>query len=344
MTIDQQHFGLTSRPFHLTPDPDFWFESATHRRAMAYLSYGLILGEGFIVITGEIGAGKTTLLGALLRTLDPMRVDAVVLDVGAIAGGQLLSAIAVALGAKTGVPSDAPTLNMAIKAEIEDRARMGRRILFIIDEAQALSGDDLERLRLVSNANPGHDPVIQFLLLGQPELGDHLARPALEQLRQRVIATHHLTGMAPEEVRAYIEHRMRHVGWQGRPAIPDETAHRIAHLTGGIPRQINQLMTRVLLLAALADAREIDIDMVDEVAAEQAAEAAAPLSPPQAAAPTDPSNETDLLAQISVLSAKVADLEARLVEQETALRHILALLGDWIDGAEAQAQRFMARS
>lgn len=335
MTIDQQYFGFSARPFHLTPDPDFWFESTTHRRAMAYLSFGLTLGEGFIVITGDIGSGKTTLLGALLRTLDPMRVDAVPLDVASLGDGAVLDAIAAALGVKSATDPVGLSVSSMIKEAVDAKARMGRRLLFVVDEAQALSRAELEQLRLVSNAHPGHVPVVQFLLLGQPELGDVLADPSLEQLRQRVIASHHLTGMDPDEVLAYVEHRLRHVGWMGTPALDAAAAQRLAVLTDGLPRRINQMMTRALMLAAMSQASIITADMIDEVAAEQSAEwdRAAQISPSAAASDA-----------ISELSSKLADLDRRLAEQEAALRHILTLLSDWVDSAEAQAQRLMARS
>lgn len=252
MTIEGHHFGLTARPFQLTPNPDFWFESATHRKAMAYLSYGLTLGEGVIVITGEIGAGKTTLLGHLLQTLDRARVEPVELCPGDLARTDPVTLLTRALCAPDLAETTDGDPSALVRTQIAAYARMGKRLLLIIDEAQNLSAAALDQLRLISDAGPAGQPVVQLLLLGQPEFRDTLDTPALEQLRQRIIAANHLTAMLPGEVKAYIEHRLTHAGWQGRPAITDGAAQAIADLTQGLPRKINQVMTRVLMLASLS--------------------------------------------------------------------------------------------
>lgn len=203
-----QFYGFTARPFQLTPDPRFWFESATHRTAMSYLGYGLAQGEGFIVITGEVGSGKTTLVGHVMQSIDPSRLTAARLVSTQIADADLLRLVCDAFG--IGIPSPAKSDALsAIETFLHEEARAGRRVLLIVDEAQNLAISALEELRMLSNFQLGETSLMQIFLLGQPEFRATLASPQLEQLRQRVIATHHLEAMLPEEVEPYLIHRDR---------------------------------------------------------------------------------------------------------------------------------------
>ncbi|MFA7586500.1 MAG: AAA family ATPase, partial [Novosphingobium sp.] len=215
-------YGLTGRPFQLTPDPAFYFETATHRKALSYLGYGLAQGEGFVVISGEVGAGKSTLVGHLMATIDPGRLTAAQVVTSRLDGEEIIHVAAHAFGLPVAGHDKASALG-AIEAFLHQEARAGRRCLLIVDEAQNLSIDALEELRMLSNFQLGAHPLLQILLLGQPEFRDTLRESAeLEQLRQRVIATHHLEPMSPGEVRPYIEYRLKCVGWQGNPAFdPD---------------------------------------------------------------------------------------------------------------------------
>ena len=201
------HYGLTARPLALTPDPRFYFDSATHRTAMAYLGYGLAQGEGFIVITGEVGAGKTTLVGHLMATIDRARLNAVKLVSTQVEGEDMLRLTAQALGLATEGLAKAQLLDR-IERTLRTLAAEGRRTLLIVDEAQNLPTSSLEELRMLSNFQSGERALVQIFLLGQPEFRDRLQHSErLEQLRQRVIATHHLTPMEPEEVEPYVAHR-----------------------------------------------------------------------------------------------------------------------------------------
>lgn len=265
----EEFYGFSGRPFQLAPDPDFYFESATHRKALSYLGYGLAQGEGFIVITGEVGAGKSTLAAHLMATIDRDRMTVAKIVTSALSGDELVHVAARAFGLDVAGHDKASAL-AALEAFLGEEARAGRRCLLVVDEAQSLSFAALEELRMFSNFQLGAHPLLQVLLLGQPEFRDHLRQsPDLEQLRQRVIANHHLTGMEPGEVGAYVEHRLRHVGWHGEnPAIGQRVYAELAKATGGIPRKINQVANRLLLMGAVEQRQRLDSAMLASVLAD----------------------------------------------------------------------------
>ena len=319
------HYGLTERPFQLTPDPRFWFDTATHRKAMAYLGYGLAQGEGFIVVTGDIGAGKTTLVGHLLDTLDRQALNPLHIVSTAIEADDLLRIVATQLGVDPANLAKAQLLT-AIERGLHAVARTGRRTLLIVDEAQALAVSALEELRMLSNFQAGGHPLLQILLLGQPEFRERLhGSDRLEQLRQRVIAIHHLDPMEPDEVADYIGHRLSVVGWQGRPDFVEDAFTALYRGSGGVPRRLNQLAGRVMLHAAIEGRDVIDGAMVDAVVADLQSDLPLPTqssAPAPAAMPAiaDPA-----------IAARVAALEARVETQDMALRRVLTLLVDWVE-------------
>ncbi len=342
MFID--HYGLSAPPFQLTPDPRFWFESGTHKKAMAYLGYGLAQGEGFIVVTGDIGAGKTTLTGHLMDTIDPARVAAVKIVSTQVEGDDMLRLIAQGLDLATEGVEKAQLLDR-IERHLFDTGRSGRRTLLVIDEAQALSTSALEELRMLSNFQSGGHALIQVFLLGQPEFRDRLASAdGLEQLRQRVIATHHLDPMVASETRGYLEHRLRQVGWTGRPTFSDEACAKLHTASGGLPRKLNTLATRALLMAsiervdtiegALIEAVMLDIDrerpqVTPVVPVAAAALPAAPVVVPVAANAEPVAHAHD--PRTIDHEARIAMLETQVREQEVALRRVLTLLIDWVE-------------
>lgn len=326
-------FALTSPPFQLLPDPRFWFDSTTHKRAFTYLGYGLQQGEGFVVITGDVGAGKTTLVARLLATIDPLRVRAVAVAFTQLDGDDMLRAIADQLGiASNGVP--AASLATAIERNCAEAARSGQRTLLIVDEAQNLDHAALETLRMLSNVAVNGQAMVQILLLGQPEFGDRIgSAPEFEQLRQRVIAAHHLGPMTADEVRPYLEHRLRVAGSTGRPAFDDGAVTALFAAAGGIPRKLNRLAGRAVMAAGLDRRDVIDAAAIAQVAAELAAETPAPL-------PRGAASEYALDQE-----ARIAMLETQLREQEGALRRVLTLLIDWVEGeAQAAPLREVARA
>ncbi|MEP9402330.1 ExeA family protein [Sphingomonas sp. VNH70] len=259
------HYGLNGRPFQLTPDPAFWFDTATHRKAMAYLGYGLSQGEGFIVITGEPGTGKTTLLGHLMATIDIERLNVIRIVTTQIDADDLLRMVAGGLGVDHTGLTKAQLLD-AIERGLHAVARTGKRTLLVIDEAQSLPVASIEELRMLSNFQAGGYALLQIFLLGQPEFRAKLhGSDRLEQLRQRVIAMHHLEPMEVEEVRPYLEHRLGVVGWSGRPSFSQGAVVLIHQWSGGIPRRVNQLAGRVLLFGAIEGIERFEPEHVAQV-------------------------------------------------------------------------------
>jgi putative secretion ATPase (PEP-CTERM system associated) len=276
-----QFYGLQGRPFQLTPDPHYYFESATHRKALSYLGYGLAQGEGFIVITGDIGAGKTTLVGHLMQTIDPARLTAVKIVSTQVEGDDMLRLAAQSFGLATDGHTKAATLRQ-IEGFLHAQARAGRRTLLIVDEAQNLPVSAIEELRMLSNFQLGGQSLLQIFLLGQPEFRDLVKSPELEQLRQRVIATHHLEPMMEVEVEPYILHRLGIAGWSGNPHFTPDAFAALYAATGGVPRRLNALASRVLLLGAIDQLAVIDAEVVGAVVADMGLDAdlaPAPVAP-----------------------------------------------------------------
>jgi general secretion pathway protein A len=285
--VDHDPYGLTDRPFQLTPDPRFYFDSATHRKAMTYLGYGLAQGEGFIVVTGEVGTGKTMLVGRLMGSIDRSRLTAVNLVSTQLEGEDILRIVALSLGIQSDAVAKGQLL-ARIERFLHEQARGGKRTLLIVDEAQNLPMSALEELRMLSNFQFGGQALLQIFLLGQPEFREALAQPRFEQLRQRVIATHHLTAMAVEEAGPYIMHRLACAGWKGAPRFSQDAFVSFHRLSGGIPRRLNMLAARVLLQGAIEGLVDIDAEVVDDVAADLASESIMPADPAALIKPVSP--------------------------------------------------------
>jgi general secretion pathway protein A len=326
------YYGLAERPFQLTPDARFWFASATHKKAMAYLGYGLAQGEGFITITGDIGAGKSTLVAHLLATIDRERLNAIHIASTQIGGDDLLRLVAQGLGIVTAGTEKARLLD-AVEQRLDEEARRGRRTLVVVDEAQNLSIAALEELRMLSNFTQQGRALIQILLLGQPEFRDRVASdPALEQLRQRVIASHHLEPIEANEVEPYLVHRLACAGWQGRPGFtPDAFASLYRH-SGGVPRRLNQLANRLLLQGAVEQADGLNGADVQRVVSDLAADA--PQTTPVARPPEPQGEPTQTHVRDLQLERRVAALEARVNEQEVIVRRVLTLLVEWVENGQ----------
>ena len=330
-------YGLSGRPFQLTPDPSFYFESLTHRKALSYLGYGLAQGEGFVVITGEVGSGKSTLVAHLMSTIDPARLTAAQVVTSKLDGEEIVHVVAQAFCLMVEGHDKATALG-EIEAFLHEEARAGRRCLLIVDESQNLEIEALEELRMLSNFQLGSHPLLQTLLLGQPEFRETLADHAsLEQLRQRVIASHHLEPMQSAEIQQYIEHRMKCVDWQGNPAFDQRVFAEIYSASGGIPRRINQIVNRLLLLGAVDQRTRIDGAMVklvlDELAVdgslmrskqptagaepviEAADEQAVAAEPESVTAPATPGPDfADLERMLAERDAQIAELQRAVVE------------------------------
>ena len=262
-------YKLSGRPFQLTPDPRFYFNSRTHKKAMAYLIYGLSQGEGFIVITGEVGAGKTTVVGNLLNTLDGHKYVAAKIVTTQLEADNILRMIAAALDIDHEGLDKAAVLGR-LEAFLRDAHAQDKRVLLIVDEAQNLPNAALEELRMLSNYQIGETAMLQSFLVGQPQFRDRIAQdPDLEQVRQRIIATHHLMPLADaDETRDYIEHRLNQVDWAGDPAFTDGAIKAIHTFSNGVPRRLNTLCSRLLLYGFLEGLHAIDEDVVAAVIAE----------------------------------------------------------------------------
>lgn len=263
----EKFYGFTASPFQLSPDHRFFFESSVHRTALAHLTYGLSQGEGFIIITGEVGAGKTTLVGHLFETLDKQRFVAARVVSTQLQADDMLRMVAAAFGLPIAETNKAALLRL-VESFLLSNQQQGKRCLLVVDEAQNLSIAALEELRMLSNFQSGAQAPLQSFLLGQPQFRTLLASPDLDQLRQRVIASYHLGPLAPAETRAYIEHRLRAVGWRGDPEIADDAFAAVYAATGGVPRRINTLCSRILLLGFLEEAHRIGRLHVERVADE----------------------------------------------------------------------------
>ena len=265
------YYGFTEKPFQLKPDPSFFFPSRGHKRAAAYLEYGLSQEDGFIIITGEVGAGKTTLMRYLFQKLKRERVVAAQLVSTRLDPDDALRMVAAAFSLPYEGLSKAALL-LDLERFMRKCEREGTRVLLVVDEAQNLQPQTLEELRMLSNFQSDNRPLLQTFLLGQPEFRRTLLGNQMQQLRQRVIATYHLGPLDQAETRAYIEHRLQKASWNGNPVFQDEIFEIIHNFSTGIPRKINMFCDRLLIMGCLeelqalskAEANEVMLDIQKE--------------------------------------------------------------------------------
>ena len=260
-------FGLHERPFTITPDPRYLFMSERHAEALAHLIYGVTESDGFIVLTGEVGTGKTTLVRSLLQRM-PAEADVALVLNPQLSAAEFLTVILKELGVP--LPGDAGSCRALIETLneylLEAHAR-GRRTIAVVDEAQNLSAEVLEQIRLLTNLETTRHKLLQIVLIGQPELRELLARADLRQLAQRITARYHLLPLNAVESNRYIEHRMAVAGAL-QPVFQPAAKKRVFTLSGGIPRLMNLIADRALLGAWSREQREVDRRLVDAAAAE----------------------------------------------------------------------------
>jgi putative secretion ATPase (PEP-CTERM system associated) len=262
--VYQSYYNLTGKPFRLSPDPAFFFPSRGHKRALAYLRYGLHQNEGFVVITGAPGTGKTTLAQILLDEMGQKNVVVAHLTTTQLEADDMLRMVAASFGLRY-EHLDKAALLKTIESFLLARSREGKRALLVIDEAQNLPARSLEELRMLSNLHVGDNALLQTFLLGQVQFRKMLEDPDLEQLRQRVIANFHLSPLAADESQRYIEARLRHVGWDNDPHFAEVAFEKIHQYTEGVPRRINMLCDRIMLYGCMEEQHNVTGELVDMV-------------------------------------------------------------------------------
>ena len=265
-------FGLQHPPFSIAPDPRYLFMSERHREALAHLLYGLDAGGGFVLLTGEVGAGKTTVCRCFLEQI-PSHCNVAYIFNPKLTVRELLRSICDEFGVphKPTVPGGVETVKDYIdplNASLLAAHAAGRNTVLIIDEAQNLSADVLEQLRLLTNLETSERKLLQIILIGQPELRAMVAKPSMEQLAQRVIARFHLGALSPQETQQYIAHRLAVAGLTGPLPFDRGALRRVHALSHGVPRRINLLCDRALLGAYAAGARQVNRAIVNRAARE----------------------------------------------------------------------------
>ncbi|AFI84237.2 ExeA family protein [Methylophaga nitratireducenticrescens] len=257
-----EHFGLTHKPFNLVPDPQFLYMSPNHKKALTMLEYGLMSHAGFTVVTGEIGAGKTTLIRALLGKIEDDCVIGLINNTHE-SFGELMVWVLDSLEIESSATDNAGRYRDYINFVVEQHAQ-GRRVVLIVDEAQNLSVQALEELRLLSNVNIDSDIFLQLVLTGQPELIEKLNRPELVQFAQRIGVEFHLKALSYPETQNYIEYRLEVAGAKHK-IFSNEACAVIYCYSEGIPRRINNLCDFALVYAFADDKTEIDVALIQEM-------------------------------------------------------------------------------
>jgi type II secretory pathway predicted ATPase ExeA len=269
-------YHLNTNPFRITPDPKFCFSHAGYKSARQYLDYALKLGEGFILVTGRPGTGKTTLAETFLKDLDSTRVLAERVAVSGLEADDLLRSVAYAYGIEAS-GLDKATLRHRIQQYFILQEQRGQRALLIIDEAQGLPSSSLEELRLLADLQAGSRPLLQLFLVGQEALRDLMCTPGMDQFQQRIIATCHLKPLGLRETREYIKHRLCQAGWKGDPELTGAALLAIHQWSRGVPRHINKLCNRLLLLGYGKGKHILDEEEVQAIYAELREEQLTPL-------------------------------------------------------------------
>jgi len=260
----REHFGLLRDPFEMTPDPSFLYLGATHREGLAMLVYAVRARKGFVVLTGEVGTGKTTLLHSLLSQLEADAPSAFIFN-PRLETLDFLHMLFDEFGIEKACRTKAEYL-LELNHFLIECLKEDRPPLLIIDEAQNLSAEMLEEVRLLSNLETPTSKLLQIMLVGQPELSDMLDRPELRQLRQRVVLRHELKPFDASELESYVDERLRLAGYTGKGIFERSARKRLHAVTGGIPRLLNVVCDGAMLAAFGAGKPTVDGRMIDDVA------------------------------------------------------------------------------
>lgn len=256
LDIYKTRYRLKDHPFRLGPDHRFSLDHPSYANAKAYLEYAISQGEGFIAITGEPGTGKTTLIHGLLAGLDKKHIQVATLTCAQLDPRSLIEMVLTSFGLQRNEGSKASLL-AELETFLVKQSRSGRHAVLIVDEAQGMSPESLEELRLLSNLQHDNRLLMQVFLVGQDHLLDMIHAPGMEHLQQRLIAASHLEPLDLEETVSYIEYRLCHVGWQGDPAITEDALRLVHKFSGGVPRRINLICHRLFLYGGLEQKHEL---------------------------------------------------------------------------------------
>jgi putative secretion ATPase (PEP-CTERM system associated) len=262
----ERFYQLRERPFALSPDPEYLYPSRVHREALDYLRYGLESQAGFVVITGEIGSGKTTLLQTLLRGLDSQTTVGRIVNT-MLEPRELIETIMIDFGLEAQNRSK-PMMLRDLAQYLVDQRLAGRLVLLVIDEAQNLSLGALEELRMLSNLETEKSKLMQIVLVGQPNLRDKLAAPELEQLRQRITVSYHLSPLDAGETANYVNHRLRRAALGAPLEFPRDVTDVIHARSRGVPRIINVICDAALVFGYAEERRQIDMALIVDVLSE----------------------------------------------------------------------------
>lgn len=346
----KEYYNLTENPFQLTANPDFFFDSVGHKRAKAYLRYGLKQGEGFVVVIGATGTGKTMLVKELFQTLEH---DEESIVIGLMVTSQLDAEDTLRMLATTFKINYKDDDNKAILlSRLEDffieSAREGKRVLLVVDEAQNLPLQSIEELRMLSNYELEGKVIFQTFLLGQEELGHLLSSSQMDQVKQRIVATYYLKAIAEDEIKNYIQFRLAKAGWDNNPEFTEDSFEEIYSYTKGIPRRINTLCDRLLLYGYLEELSIVDLECVKYVIKEIEEDFKSlkfdkdfdgdpgntlAVKSPQVSIDSKPKDYSDLthIQRIAVLEEKVAELNNIINKERSLLRKAILIQLDMDD-------------
>lgn len=257
LDVYKSFYNFEEQPFRLSPDYRFCFNHPSYSNAISYLKYAVSEGEGFVAITGEPGTGKTTLIAALLAEIDKTRVQVATLTNIQIDSANLLNMVLEEFELQIGNQSQTNPLSR-LRQFLIQQYKMGRRCILIVDEAQGLSVDSLEELRLISNLQYNNGLLVQVFLFGQTPLMDIIRAPGLEQLHQRFIAASHLELLGLAETKAYVEHRLHTAGWDNDPLLTEGVMSMVYKFSGGVPRRINLICHRLFLYGGLKQKHKLE--------------------------------------------------------------------------------------